>query len=145
MREEILRRKAVYQLSWYKRNRDRICAERRAKYAAATNWKERAAARVESSRLYNVKRKSIYRRLVDSLKDNPCVDCGLRFPPECMDFDHVRGIKLFQIGQMGHRRPDALLEEIEKCDVVCANCHRIRTRKREQYFGKRKIKVQVVV
>ena len=49
-----------------------------------------------------------------------------------MDFDHVRGEKKFCIGH--HRRyGDAeLLNEIAKCDLVCSNCHRIRTRKRRE-------------
>jgi hypothetical protein len=46
-----------------------------------------------------------------------------------MDFDHVRGEKLFDVSRMVG--PGLSLElikaEIAKCDVVCANCHRIRT------------------
>lgn len=61
------------------------------------------------------------------VKDAPCVDCKHKFPPCVMDFDHVRGKKKFGIGT-GHTRPRAdVLKEIKKCDLVCANCHRIRT------------------
>jgi hypothetical protein len=56
------------------------------------------------------------------------MDCGGTFPPECMDFDHRPGEKkLFGIGQGLRRKLEALLAEIAKCDLVCANCHRIRT------------------
>lgn len=58
------------------------------------------------------------------------MDCGNRFPPECMDFDHRPGeIKLFGISAsvQGWQK---MLDEIVKCDLVCANCHRIRTKAR---------------
>lgn len=77
------------------------------------------------------KRASIKSRLLlDNIKDKPCTDCGNSFPPECMDFDHLED-KKFNIGQMYKLRAAVLLQEIAKCEVVCANCHRTRTRKRQ--------------
>lgn len=70
------------------------------------------------------------RRWLQGLKDKPCVDCGGTFPPVCMDFDHVRGKKLFSIGPNSHVAEDRVLKEIAKCDLVCSNCHRIRTARR---------------
>lgn len=69
------------------------------------------------------------RALVQRAKDKPCADCGKRYPWYVMDLDHVRGKKEFQIGDAGsyHRPIDVVIAEIEKCDVVCANCHRERT------------------
>lgn len=66
---------------------------------------------------------------LDALKDAPCADCGGTFPPECMDFDHVDpSTKSFCVGKgpasYGRER---VLAEIEKCELVCANCHRVRT------------------
>ena len=70
---------------------------------------------------------------VDSLMQKPCLDCNKRFPPECMDFDHVRSKKSFHIGRLRNGRSwKAILAEVKKCDVVCANCHRIRTQERLQ-------------
>lgn len=67
----------------------------------------------------------------NALKDVPCMDCGGRFPPECMDFDHVRGEKKFTIGPyVLCADQEWFLEEVLKCDIVCANCHRIRTKNR---------------
>ena len=61
-------------------------------------------------------------------KDSPCVDCGDKFHPCAMDFDHVRGTKLYSIAQCASRFGKVkLLEEIAKCDLVCACCHRKRT------------------
>jgi hypothetical protein len=70
------------------------------------------------------------RAYVAEMKARPCIDCGGRFPPECMDFDHVRGEKVADISKMLLRSTDLLHDEIAKCDVVCANCHRIRTHRR---------------
>lgn len=67
---------------------------------------------------------------MDALKSVPCMDCGNKFPPECMDFDHVRGEKKFDVGAGTTRALQVLLDEIAKCEVVCSNCHRSRTRRR---------------
>ena len=77
-----------------------------------------------------IARRDERRTLVDSLKSEPCSDCRNKFPPECMDFDHVRGQKAFNVSKAVWGNLDNLLAEIAKCDLVCANCHRIRTKKR---------------
>ncbi len=72
--------------------------------------------------------------LVESLKRASCVDCRTGFPSECMDFDHVpeRGKKVAGISRMvqGTYSMVTLQVELKKCDLVCANCHRIRTARR---------------
>lgn len=62
----------------------------------------------------------------------PCVDCKTVYPAECMDFDHTGDNKVNNVGTMvAHGWSWEKIEaEIAKCDLVCANCHRIRTRKR---------------
>lgn len=74
-------------------------------------------------------RKNRRAKLDEFKKGKPCQDCGNVFPTECMDFDHREPTqKLFQIGQ--HHASfswEKVLKEIEKCDLICANCHRIRT------------------
>lgn len=70
---------------------------------------------------------------LDLLKDKPCMDCGGMFSPECMDFDHVRGTKRMGVTMLCHKAAkEAVLEEVNKCDLVCANCHRTRTKKRSR-------------
>jgi hypothetical protein len=67
--------------------------------------------------------------LLVGLKSKPCMDCGGTFPPYVMDFDHrdpsqkSRGVSQLT----GSGWTAGLLAEIAKCDLVCANCHRIRT------------------
>jgi len=98
----------------------------------ARAWRARnpEAARRIRLRAGRVAAEKIRERL-DKLKDAPCMDCSGRFPSECMDFDHVRGKKLFMVNTAGAGRAWAkVLKEIKKCDLVCANCHRTRTRLR---------------
>ncbi len=69
---------------------------------------------------------------LDELKIHPCLDCNRSFPPECMDFDHREPKdKLFDLsGAIAGGTSIALITaEIAKCDLICANCHRIRTAK----------------
>jgi hypothetical protein len=69
----------------------------------------------------------------DFKESNGCTDCKQSFPHYILEFDHRpphtgRG----PVNQLYGRCWEVLLTEIEKCDVVCANCHRIRTWKRRQ-------------
>jgi hypothetical protein len=75
------------------------------------------------------------------IKKSPCADCGQTFPPCCMDFDHVRGEKRFSISRCVTRSWDAIQSEINKCDLVCANCHRIRTFKRKDNLKPKSIRL----
>ena len=70
--------------------------------------------------------------LLNRLRAAPCADCRHRFPPCAMDFDHrdptaKRSTVTRMIGRAGTAR---ILEEVAKCDIVCANCHRLRTYRR---------------
>lgn len=60
-------------------------------------------------------------------------DCLQIFPPPCMDFDHLEGtVKLGSINKMLTASMEVLKAEIAKCELVCANCHRLRTTKRRR-------------
>lgn len=66
-------------------------------------------------------------------KNRPCVDCGHSYPYYVMQFDHLRD-KRYDLGSSATRGlgNQKFYEEIAKCDVVCANCHMIRTHLRRQ-------------
>lgn len=72
--------------------------------------------------------------LLEKMKSGPCVDCGGTFIPRAMHFDHrdptakYRGIS----AMASSNRAKALLAEIAKCDLVCANCHAYRTERQVQ-------------
>ena len=65
-----------------------------------------------------------------TLKSKPCTDCRQKFHPACMDFDHLYG-KEQAISMIRGRSIEKILKEISKCELVCANCHRLRTFKRK--------------
>lgn len=79
----------------------------------------------------NIKRRNELINFVISLKQKACKDCGVQYPHYVMDFDHRdRTTKLASINEMINIHSyskEKILEEIKKCDLVCANCHRIRT------------------
>lgn len=65
-----------------------------------------------------------------------CMDCGYRTHAVALHFDHRPGEeKLFSIGNATCRTWSKVLAEIEKCDVVCANCHVVRTATRASWRG----------
>ena len=73
--------------------------------------------------------------VLNVLRANPCADCGTR-DHRVLEFDHVRGKKLGNISNMVKGYSIARIQaEIDKCEIVCANCHRIRTGARSSYFG----------
>lgn len=81
------------------------------------NWRKRARTNREFIQAYKA-----------SIR---CYDCGGTFPHYVMEFDHCRGDKTSTVsGLVSHCTLTKILKEIGKCDVVCANCHRIRTHKR---------------
>ena len=69
---------------------------------------------------------------INSLKLQPCSDCSSTYPPYVMHFDHLpeRGQKKFGIAKGWSKPWDVLKEELAKCELVCANCHAIRTHNR---------------
>lgn len=69
------------------------------------------------------------RRLFEYLSLHPCVDCGIS-DPRVLEFDHRdEKDKSFSVSDRltGGWSWGTIEEEIKKCDVRCANCHRIRT------------------
>lgn len=74
-----------------------------------------------------------HREFVDALKaGKPCLDCAESYPPYVMEYDHVRGEKRHNIGKMGNHKRERVIEEIEKCDLVCCACHRVRSHARRK-------------
>jgi hypothetical protein len=100
-------------------------------------WKNEAQKRhyekhrirlLSEGRMAVKKRTLLNRALIVKAKDVPCADCGGRFHPCAMDFDHINGTKEYNVGRMVGQASEArLLAEIAKCEVVCANCHRVRS------------------
>lgn len=80
------------------------------------------------------------RSWADRLKHKPCADCKGWFEPCQMDWDHVRGNKVSGVSNIRSlKNKRKLLDEIGKCELVCASCHRLRTFKRGQHGSTRDI------
>lgn len=74
------------------------------------------------------------RKLLTLLKTRPCTDCKGWFEPCQMQFDHRdRTTKSGLVSDFLRVSTKRLLEEVAKCDVVCANCHALRTHVRQDW------------
>jgi hypothetical protein len=75
-------------------------------------------------------RAEIKRVIQEAKSGKPCTDCGESHPYWAMDFDHLDPTtKSFEIARANSKctSVERLLEEIAKCELVCALCHRYRT------------------
>lgn len=103
-------RQREYQRKWYAQHANRIQQNRAVKRCRDNNEAWLAA-----------------------MKSKPCTDCGNTYPPECMDYDHLpQHEKTTEVSAMVHNTFSRrrILEEIAKCELVCSNCHRVRTKAR---------------
>ena len=68
------------------------------------------------------------RQFMIDLKSKPCLDCKQSFHWSAMDFDHLKDKSCEIATMVKNLRPkQVILDEIAKCELVCSNCHRIRT------------------
>src|SRR3990167_1819765 len=103
--------------------------QKKAQHASYLRNKEKVYNRTKQTR-------AKWREIVAKLKNKPCMDCEIQYPYYVMHFDHRPGeIKINTVSVLLQLRglPMALAE-IKKCDLVCGNCHAMRTWKRRQAF-----------
>ncbi len=87
-------------------------------------WANRADMR-DKQRVGAKKRARALRHFLNEIKmTRGCIDCGYRGHPAALDFDHI-GDKERLVSFC--KSEAQALREIEKCEVRCSNCHRIRT------------------
>jgi hypothetical protein len=94
------------------------------------HYKKTYPARKDRIKVLTTAHRRLWWERVALLKSGPCTDCGGVFPPYVMDFDHRVGEEKFEgvSSLVGRTATWEVIEaEIAKCDLVCANCHRIRT------------------
>ena len=74
------------------------------------------------------------KEFLDAIKSTtPCTDCSSLYPPYVMQFDHLPGfVKRNAVAVLSSEGVSiqTLKDEIAKCELVCANCHAIRTHER---------------
>ena len=109
------------------------CAECKRVYDRDYYAKTRAK-RLEMKRLAQRARRKMQVAIVREAKNKPCTDCGKIYPFYVMQFDHLDSTqKKFNISNATCNATYSLekvLKEINKTEVVCANCHATRTYKR---------------
>lgn len=90
----------------------------------------------EYKRTYQNRARAELRDKVQAIKmAEGCVDCGYDAHPEALHFDHLPGHeKVHPIAVLVVRAAswERIAAEIAKCEVVCANCHAIRTANRRK-------------
>jgi phage terminase large subunit len=78
-------------------------------------------------------KKANQQRLLEYLRDKQCKDCGIK-DYRVFEFDHLADKKANISAVMKSWCWETLLTEIDKCDIVCCNCHRIRTLTRSNSY-----------
>lgn len=98
-----------YDAAYYRQRRDLLVAQKRQRAVEHVAW-------------------------MRTRKAGPCADCGGQFHPAAMTFDHLPGsVKRSNIATLARRHSRAVVEaEIAKCELVCANCHAVRTFNRRE-------------
>jgi hypothetical protein len=122
-------RKPAAEFAWRRKargQRDNYCRPCRADYKRQhySAHRERYVANAtQRKRTTSRERASL---LVAFFRDRPCADCG-ESDPLVLEFDHLAH-KSFNIAKgIRDHSWQSVLDEISKCEVVCANCHRRRT------------------
>ena len=113
----------------YRKTAHSWCRSCLAKDQAVRRRKNPRRAKARAKR-FRIQLYAKFRTYVNEIKSKPCTDCGNSFPPCVMEFDHLDPKKKTNnvATLMRHTISlDRLKEEIAKCELVCANCHRIRT------------------
>ena len=113
--------KKAVKKAWDEKNKDHVKAYRKAWYEKNKELeKARQLARYEANRKY-----------INKIKANPCSRCGGIFPPSAMDFHHIDPDTKANKDKKSNKAINATWSiekidaEIDKCILVCANCHRI--------------------
>jgi hypothetical protein len=125
----------MYKRTGARRADCRVCCNLLKQKWQRENGKDAYQRYKAGSAAWKWKHMHVVRDTVNKLKSEPCTDCGNRFNPWVMDFDHLDGkTKIGNVATMIRQaRPlAAILEEISKCELVCANCHRNRTYQRQE-------------
>lgn len=111
-----------YSKTYWKRNKERLLAQRRERYKNNNESRDKALACGKRVRARNLE------YLYKLLSSSKCLDCD-ESDMLVLELDHCRGSKVKEVTSLANSAVSiqALKDEIDKCDIVCANCHRRRT------------------
>lgn len=104
-----------YMRQWRAKNRDKIRQQHK-------EWRDTQGGCLP----YTKRTRNKKLRMLREHLGGKCVGCGVT---ENLQFDHIdRTQKSFSISENRDKSYDVLLEEAEKCQLLCKDCHRIKTR-----------------
>ncbi len=111
----------------------RECSNKRSsRYYLENTEHHRKTIRIRNKKLILQNQKNVF----NYLKNNPCIDCSNN-NPVMLDFDHRDNVdKIGNISQLitWGSSWKKIKNEIDKCDVRCSNCHRMRTARQQGWY-----------
>ncbi len=136
--------KPLRNFAWKKRGVRRAtkCKDCHAEYRAK-HYQKNKQKYLDKSKVTNQEYEKRFRAFVfQYLSDHQCVNCGFS-DIRALGFDHVKGKKRLDVSRMKTYAIETIAREIAKCEIRCANCHRIITSKRrndqrQRYYISRK-------
>jgi len=110
-----------YKITYEAKNPQKILESER-KYREKNKVKNRVYQRIRQKDKHRTnKLKAI------EYKGGKCFDCNNEYPQCCYDFHHIDpNIKDSTIAQITGRQFENIISELDKCVLLCSNCHRIR-------------------
>lgn len=114
--------------------KDKEYAKARHKEYSRAHYEKNIDAIKARSAETNKRTRARNRSFVIELKEStPCADCNEFYPYYVMHFDHIyeKSGSVSNLSRSGHSIK-RLQQEIDNCEIVCANCHAIRTHERKQ-------------
>ena len=117
-------------------------------FTPARTWQKFCALKCRrnspAKKLRNQAFQQTRRDLINKIKiDRGCAKCGYNAHSAALDFNHIHSDKTFNVSQDTKVAMHKLLLEIDKCEVLCANCHRVHTYENKHWHTKRKVRVGV--
>lgn len=102
-----------------------------------THYRNNKDSYIKRAKISNEKVKDVFKKhIINYLKEHSCIICGEK-DIVVLEFDHRNPKeKKFSIGHHTsmYLNLETIDEEIKKCDVLCANCHRRKTAKNRNYY-----------
>lgn len=112
------------------------CSKGTISYHLGAGQKEKTLQRARD------KRGELKRFIQEYKQSHPCADCGEDYPYWIKEFDHLRDKKFQLSGALSKTlKLENIIKEIEKCEVVCSNCHKNRTHLRSYKNGSNSLDV----
>ena len=109
-----------------------VCRACLAEVRKASYAKNRETVRSKALKRKKANHTANKRRLDEIKTTTPCTDCKQFYQACQMQFDHLKNKKYNISSMVGYYKWISIEDEIKKCELVCANCHALRTHNRRR-------------